>query len=344
MTQVKARGIATDIVTTHLYPTDDIVRNAGGGRDGFSKVIKQAAANVTSFGYPGMPLVMTEFNAGLGLPTEVNGDTPYTAAMVLHNHLALQGVANLETLSFWSYSDLFEEGGMDSQPWHVRRRVTPRHSLAAPSCCALAMLSPPRRRASTHLPREFPSRRPQNGYGIMNVNGVPKPIYRFFQMLRALPAASVPVTAQVADAQDAIVQRVGSVSAGTVDAVVAVDDSMHPLIHVTALLNNFDVYDAPGMANKTVTVVFASLPAGATVPASAILNRIDSTHANAVAAWNAAGNPMYCSPSEIAAEMAASQLVDEAIALTAAGSSLSVTITLEPFSVSRVRFSYSVEA
>ena len=133
MEQVKARGIATDIVTTHLYPTDDIVKVNGGGRDGFSRVIKAAAANVTSFGYPGMPLVMTEFNAGLGLPTEVNGDTYYTAAMVLHNHLALQGVANLETLSFWSYSDLFEEGGMDSQPWH-------------------------------------------NGYGIMNVYGVPKPV------------------------------------------------------------------------------------------------------------------------------------------------------------------------
>ena len=301
MTQVKARGIATDIVTTHLYPTDDIVRNAGDGRDGFSKVIRQAAANVTSFGYPGMPLVMTEFNAGLGLPTEVNGDTPYTAAMVLHNHLALQGVTNLETLSFWSYSDLFEEGGMDSQPWH-------------------------------------------NGYGIMNVNGVPKPIYRMFEMLRALPAAAVPVTAQAADALDSIVQRVGSVSAGTVDAVVAVDASMHPLVHVTALLNNFDIYDAPGMANKTVTITFANVPAGATFPASAVLNRIDSTHANAVATWNANGRPLYCSPTEIVAELAASQLVDEAVALTAAETSLSVTITLEPFSVARVRFSYTVEA
>lgn len=256
---------------------------------------------MTSFGYPGMPLVMTEFNASLGLPTEVNGDTPYTAAMVLHNHLALQGVANLETLSFWSYSDLFEEGGMDSQPWH-------------------------------------------NGYGIMNVNGVPKPIYRMFEMLRALPAAAVPVTAQAADALDSIVQRVGSVSAGTVDAVVAVDASMHPLIHVTALLNNFDIYNAPGMANKTVTITFVNVPAGATFPASAVLNRIDSTHANAVATWNAKGSPLYCSPTEIAAELAASQLVDEAVALTAAETSLSVTITLEPFSVARVRFSYTVEA
>ena len=51
-------------------------------------------------------------------PTPTFVQTCYTAAMVLHNHLALQGVTNLETLSFWSYSDIFEEGGVDSQPWH----------------------------------------------------------------------------------------------------------------------------------------------------------------------------------------------------------------------------------
>ena len=165
-----------------------------------------------------------------------------------------------------------------------------------------------------------------------------------FQMLKALPPGAVPVTAQAADvAADVVVQRIGSVSAGPVDAVVAVDDSMHPLVHVTALLNNFDVYDAPGMANKTVTIIFQNVPAGATVPASAIVNRIDSMHANPVAVWNAAGNPMYPSPTEVAAEMAASQLVDETVALTPAGSSLSVTLTLEPFSVARVRFSYTVE-
>ena len=299
MTTVKARGIATDIVTTHLYPTDDIVDKAL-GRDGFSAVIAQAAANVTKFGYAGMPLVMTEFNAGLGLPTAVNGDTHYTAAMVLHNHLALQGVDNLETLSFWSYSDLFEEGGMDSQPYH-------------------------------------------NGYGIMNVNGVPKPIYRFFQMLRQLPAASVPITAQAADPAAAIVQRRGSVSAGQVDAVVAVDDSAHPLVHVTALVNNFDLYTLP-VSNKTVQLNFANPPAGAVVPPSALVSRIDSTHANPRAAWEAAGQPAYCSPTQIAAEMAASQLVDESVALTKnADGSLSITLTLEPFSVARVRFSYTVE-
>jgi xylan 1,4-beta-xylosidase len=182
-----------------------------------------------------------------------------------------------------------------------------------------------------------------NGYGIMNVNGVPKPIYRLFEMLKALPASAVPVTAQVAAPSDIIVPRVGSVSAGQVDVVVAVDASQHPLIHVTALMNNFDLYTLP-VANKTVQVNFARLPAGAVVPKVATLDRIDSTHANPRAAWDAAGGPNYCSPTEIAAELAASQLIGEDLALTLnADSSLTATLTLEPFSVARIRFSYTVE-
>jgi hypothetical protein len=52
-----ASGAPADIVTTHLYPTDDRVAKT---RDGFSEAIMEAAANVTRLGRPGMPLVITE--------------------------------------------------------------------------------------------------------------------------------------------------------------------------------------------------------------------------------------------------------------------------------------------
>lgn len=56
-----------DFVSTHLYPTDG-PPTVPAGRDGFADAIKGAAANVTKFGPAGMPLRITEFNAGLGLP------------------------------------------------------------------------------------------------------------------------------------------------------------------------------------------------------------------------------------------------------------------------------------
>ena len=285
-------NVPADMVTSHLYPTDDVVAKT---RDGFSDQVRQAALNVSKYG---LPYVHTEFNAGLGMDTPVNGDRPYTAAMVFHNHLALQGIANLDTLSFWSYSDLFEEGGMDSQPWH-------------------------------------------NGYGIMTIYGIPKPVYRMFEMLKALPPQSVPISiTHMADSSALIVNRTGSVSAGQVDIVVAVDTSMGNEVAVTAIINNFDV---PGfvISNKTVQLTFAGLKY-AKISSTATLDRIDSTHANAIEVWIQAGSPKYPSATEIAAEMAASQLVPEEIPLSLAsdGSSATVTFMLEPYSVARVRFSY----
>ena len=54
-------------MTTHLYPTDD---QAAKTRDGFAARIRETAANVSRLApHAGVPLVMTEFNAGLGLPT-----------------------------------------------------------------------------------------------------------------------------------------------------------------------------------------------------------------------------------------------------------------------------------
>ena len=285
-------NVPADMVTSHLYPTDDVAAKT---RDGFSNQVRQAALNVSKYG---LSYVHTEFNAGLGMDTPINGDRPYTAAMVLHNHLALQGISNLDTLSFWSYSDLFEEGGMDSQPWH-------------------------------------------NGYGIMTVNGIPKPVYRMFEMLKALPSEAVPISiTHMDDPKALIVNRSGSVSAGQVDLVVGVDKSLGNEVAVTALMNNFDV---PGFAvtNKTIQLTFSGLQFSK-ISSTATLERIDSTHANAIEVWLQAGAPRYPSAAEIALELSASQLVPEDIQLSISsdGTSATVTVTMEPYSVARVRFSF----
>ena len=284
--------VPADMVTSHLYPTDDVAPKT---RDGFSEQVRQAAMNVSAYG---LPYVHTEFNAGLGMDTPINGDRPYTAAMVFHNHLALQGIPNLDTLSFWSYSDLFEEDGMNSQPWH-------------------------------------------NGYGIMTNNGVPKPVYRMFEMLKALPVQAVPITvSQTATLNDKIINRIGSISAGQVDIVVAIDTSLGNEVAVTAIMNNFDV---PGfnVSDKTVQLTFSGLHFK-TISPMATLDRIDSTHANAIEIWIQAGSPEYPTSDEIAAEMAASKLIPENVPLTIGSDSTSATVivTMEPYSVARVRFSY----
>jgi xylan 1,4-beta-xylosidase len=286
---VAANKLPCDFVSTHLYPTDP---NVPTDRDGFAAVIAAAASAAAQ---AGLPLVVTEFNSGLGID---QADEPYSAAFVLHQLAALQGVANLDTLSYWTFSDIFEEQGFSSQPW-------------------------------------------QQGFGIQTIYGVPKPVYRAFQMMAQLPAAA----AQVNSTAPGVVYRPGSATVGTVDVMVATSRA-GSLVSVTALLNNFNTY-GNNVSAQTVSVTFANLSAAAGVPlpTSATLELIDATHANARPVWEAAGSPLYPSPAEVAAELAASQLVQQSLALQpAAGGGVQATLTMQPQSVARVRFEYAAAA
>ncbi|RYE82804.1 MAG: hypothetical protein EOO65_04955 [Methanosarcinales archaeon] len=91
----KANNVPVDFVSSHLYPTDPEVPT---DRYGFYNTIAAAAQVVAA---AGLPLVMTEFNSGLGLPG--GQDSPYAAAFVAHQHLLFQNVSNVDTLSFWTF-------------------------------------------------------------------------------------------------------------------------------------------------------------------------------------------------------------------------------------------------
>ena len=295
-----ASGAPLSHVTSHLYPTDG---QAPKTRDGFASAVAAAAALVAAQG-AGRQLLLTEFNAGLWMLPETDGDSAYSAAMLVHTHLALQGIPNLGTASFWSVSDVFDESGVDSTPWH-------------------------------------------NGYGIQTVHGVPKPVYRAFQMLAALPptAAAVRFT-QLARPGMAVVQRHGSASAGSLDVLIAVQPSGAPAaVAVTALVANFDVWNAT-LRSEPLSLRFEGIPAGATLPAAATLQRIDSAHANGRAAWLAQGSPRYPSAAQLSAQLSASELAQESlpITLTTEGATLTARIDLpdiEPFAVSRVSWTYT---
>lgn len=59
--------------------------------------------------------------AGLGINV---ADGPYSSAFVVHNHLAFQGVDNLDTLSFWTFSGACAR---------ARRRCPALHSGESPT-------------------------------------------------------------------------------------------------------------------------------------------------------------------------------------------------------------------
>lgn len=301
------RRVPAGFVSTHYYPTEmnasEITRTAW--EDNITAAAAVAAA-------AGLPLVVTEMSAGLA-----NGayDSPFAAAFLVHAAAAFLGAPNAPpTLSWWTFSDVFEESGFQSETWI-------------------------------------------NTYGLQTKYGVPKPAYRAFEMLAALPATGVFVDADAGGAP----RRPGSgpaarctATVGTVDIVTALDARLGTTLVLHALVTNFNanVVNAtdpssglPIATASGVTVTFVGLPAGAVLPASASLSLLDSTHAWARRAFVANGAPLYPTPAQVAAELEASLVTPTPVPLRdLGGGRAAFTLPdLEPYATARVLIEVAVQ-
>lgn len=97
-------GISIDFISTHEYPTD--IQPVT--RDVMKTVTMQARKQSGS-----LPLFYTEYNDGLWDPGY--HDAPFCAAFIIQNVVDVQGVVDM--WSWWTHSDIFEEGGFLSQPF-----------------------------------------------------------------------------------------------------------------------------------------------------------------------------------------------------------------------------------
>jgi xylan 1,4-beta-xylosidase len=292
-----AGGVPVDFVSTHLYPTDPTLPQT---RDSFMEAVGAAAGVAAA---AGLPLVLTEFNAGLGPPSLCHNysllDSSFAAAFALHQHLLAQAVPALASMSWWTFTDFgFEEQGADPHVWW------PGHTK----------------------------------FGAMTRTGVPKPVYRGLQMIAeqvGAPGGSVPVTPQSPLAAQRLyldaAGRVVGAGEGTVD-VLASSSGQGQL---TVLAGNFNSSfgDLPPTATVTLTLTGLARPAAA----QATLELLDELHTNPMAVWESLGSPLYPSPSEVAAEMAAASLQAQPLPVTpGAGGNATLTLTLLPYAMARV--------
>lgn len=126
-----AQGIKLDFISTHEYPTD-IMPVA---RDIMARVVAQARKDAA-----GLPVYYTEFNDGLWYGGEQRHDTPYASAFIVQNVADLDG--QLDVLSWWTFSDLFEEGGFQPDPFWQETGwgLLDNYGIAKPSYRAYQML------------------------------------------------------------------------------------------------------------------------------------------------------------------------------------------------------------
>jgi xylan 1,4-beta-xylosidase len=129
MTYCEINNVPYDFITTHEYPTDPPGPQT---REFFINVLKNTRAIVG----PNKPIYYTEYDDGY------NDGTPYSAAFAMFQNFAANGV--VDKLSWWPFSDLFEEAGLYPDPYNVQWMPVA---------------------------------------GLLNVYGIPKPSYRAFQLM-----------------------------------------------------------------------------------------------------------------------------------------------------------------
>jgi len=156
----------------------------------------------------------------------------------------------------------------------------------------------------------FPAKPFQGGFGLMNIEGIPKPAWRAFEILHRLGEEKLPVDGTHETVK---VWAVRGVNALTV-VIVNLALPKHP---IEAQAVEIEFFDLPAVERAT-------------------LRRIDADHANAKAKWKMQGEPRYPSPADVAAMIETSKLEPEAIEVNVDGKTATLALTVQPQSVNAI--------
>lgn len=144
----RKNNVPLDFVSTHHYPTDDPLWNSGMSLEAFfAEVMKKtpeeqrhaqdykrgvltAMLKVTAEQAGDYPLHYTEWNTSASLGDERH-DLPYSAAMICKTLSDNAGL--VKTYSFWTFTDIFEEGGQLAGEFHGGFGLQTVHGVAKPT-------------------------------------------------------------------------------------------------------------------------------------------------------------------------------------------------------------------
>jgi xylan 1,4-beta-xylosidase len=160
----------------------------------------------------------------------------------------------------------------------------------------------------------MPSRPFQGGFGLLSIEGVPKPAYRAFELLHRLGTDELPV-------------------AGTHDTARAW--SVRRDNTVTVLLTNHAL-PRHSVTTELVHVSLGSAPA----PRMAYIERVDDDHANAKRAWCEMGEPEYPSRIHMHEMEIASLMTRDPIALSYNDRTIAFDVGLPPHGVAAVTIEF----
>ena len=123
LAHAKATGSPVDFVTTHTYGVDGGFldearredRKLSPSPDAIVGDVRRVRREIDASHLPGLPLFFTEWSTSYS-PRDNVHDSYMSAAYVLTKLRQTQGLA--QHMSYWTYTDLFEESGPPDAPFH----------------------------------------------------------------------------------------------------------------------------------------------------------------------------------------------------------------------------------
>jgi xylan 1,4-beta-xylosidase len=161
----------------------------------------------------------------------------------------------------------------------------------------------------------FPSVPFHGGFGLLNIHGIAKPVYRAFELLHALGTEMLPVEG----------------NHPTVDAW-----AVRGAGFTTLLLTNYALPRHP-IATETIQITLNN----ARSPIQATIRRIDSDHANAKRRWQEMGSPEYLSAAIVTELNTISRCEPEPQPFDFRNGALSVDVTMPPLAVAAVTLRFA---
>ena len=142
----RANEVPVDFVTTHTYGVDGGFLDEFGHDD--NKLSRSADAvvgdvrrvrrQIEASAYPGLPLYITEWSTSYNSRDPVH-DSHLSAPYILEKLRATRGLA--QAMSYWTYSDLFEEAGPPPAPFHGGFGLMTRDGVRKPAWFAYKYLA-----------------------------------------------------------------------------------------------------------------------------------------------------------------------------------------------------------
>jgi xylan 1,4-beta-xylosidase len=138
-----AENVPTDFISSHSYG-DDTVEDLFDNHEDIPMdrrvclSIKKVHDQIAASARPGLPLMWTEWNVPSFGPLNAR-DTEYVGAALADDILQCDGLVNM--MSFWTFSDVFEEGGPGREPFDGSFGLVALGGIKKPSYAAFALLN-----------------------------------------------------------------------------------------------------------------------------------------------------------------------------------------------------------